>query len=171
MQHGFTNSNRMTKVTEEIHKLLESKVFDIVIATRFLNGDNSVYEKLFNWKNLKTEKECALVKGYEQYVDYISDKSIYTCINPNFMQKVCQLNGGNYPEEIFLAGVDTDCCVLATATSLFESNIRPIVLTKYCDSNGGIDYHKAGLLCLKRLIGTKQLVDKEIVTKEDLNIE
>lgn len=36
------------------------------------------------------------------------------------------------PEKVFLAGDDTDCCVLASALRLMESGVRPVVLTRYC---------------------------------------
>ncbi|MDR4235666.1 hypothetical protein, partial [Priestia megaterium] len=74
------------------------------------------------------------------------------------------------PKKVFIIGADTDCCVLTIATALFENNIRPIVLTKYVDSNGGSESHKAGLLVLKRLIGKNQLVDVDPASREDLDI-
>ena len=89
-------------------------------------------------------------------------------VNSSFIQKLCQLNEGEYPKQVFIVGADTDCCVLTIATALFENNIRPIVLTNYVDSNGGAESNAAGLLCLKRLIGSNQLVDKIITCKEDL---
>ena len=54
------------------------------------------------------------------------------------------------------------------ATALFECSIRPIVLTKYCASNGGAESHNAGITCMKRLIGEKQLIHEEITSIEDL---
>ena len=168
MQNGFARYKQTIKLVEDIRELLKREVFDSIIATRFLNDDNSIYEKLFNWKKLKTEKERKLADGFEKYIDCIIDKSIYTCVNASFIQRVCQLNDGKYPERIFVIGADTDCCVLTVATGLFENNIRPVVLTKYCNSNGGPESHKAGLLCLKRLIGQDQLIDKEILSKDDL---
>jgi nicotinamidase-related amidase len=170
MQKGFARYDQTIMLTEKIRNLLERELFDVVIATRFLNDDNSIYEKLFGWKRLKTKKDRELADGYEKYVDYVYDKSVYTCVNSSFIQRLCQLNDGVYPEEVFIVGADTDCCVLTIATGLFECNIRPIVLTKYCDSNGGPSSHAAGLLCMKRLIGGKQLVDREILQKEDLNV-
>lgn len=43
-------------------------------------------------------------------------------------------------------------------------------LTNYCESSGGPDSHKAGLLCLKRLIGEKQLCDIDITSNTKLDI-
>ena len=157
MQKGFTSSDHTAYLKEKIANLLEQNIFDIVIATRFLNEDNSIFEQLHSWKYLKEEMERELVEEIEPYIDYVEDKYIYTCVNANFIQRLCQLNGGQYPTRIFLAGVDTDCCVLTTAVDLFENNIRPIVLTDYCASNGGAESHKAAIICMKRLLGKKQI--------------
>ena len=89
-------------------------------------------------------------------------------MNANFIQRLCQLNGGMYPERVFVICADTDCCVMTIATALFENNIRPVVLSHYCDSNGGPESHHAGLLCLKRLIGEKQIINDKINCREDL---
>ena len=50
MQNGFARYPQTIKLTNDIQKLLEQNIFDVVIATRFLNDENSIYEKLFNWK-------------------------------------------------------------------------------------------------------------------------
>jgi nicotinamidase-related amidase len=170
MQNGFARYDETKELQKKIRELLERKLFDAVVATRFLNDDNSTYQRLIGWNRLKTEEERELAEGYDKYVDHVVDKSVYTCINPSFIQKLCQLNDGKYPEEIFIVGADTDCCILITATGLFECNIRPVVLTRYCFSNGGPASHEAGLLCMRRLIGEKQLVDREILTREDLDV-
>lgn len=168
MQNGFARNEQTKILVQKVKSLLDSELFDVVVATRFINYDNSVYEELFNWCKLKDTEEIKIVEELRQHVDVVVDKTIYTCINSNFLQRVCQLNGGEYPEKLFIVGVDTDCCVLKTATDLFEHNIRPIILSNYCSSNGGGDSHRAGLLCLKRLIGSNQITDIEIRTKEDL---
>ena len=168
MQKGFARYKQTLDLKDKILKLLELKVFDSVIATRFLNDNNSIYERLLEWKRLKTEDEREIDSSYNQYIDFVFDKYIYNCVNSSFIQKLCQLNDGKYPEKIFIVGADTDCCVLTIATSLFENNIRPVVLTNYCSSNGGDLSHEAGILCMRRLIGKEQLIDIEINETIDL---
>lgn len=168
VQNGFTQKEATKGLPEKIGKLLSTDAFDAVVATRFLNGDDSIYEKLFNWTALKDEEECALVPEVMEYADCVVDKYIYNCVTPTFLQKLCQLNDGKYPEQVFVVGADTDCCVLATAMSLFECNIRPVVLTQYCASNGGEESHLAGIKCMLRLIDGKQLYDNEITSRQDL---
>ena len=104
-----------------------------------------------------------------QHVDYVVDKYIYNCVNSSFIQRLCSLNGGVYPNKVFVVGVDTDCCVLTIATSLYENNIRPVVLTQYIASHGGKKFNQAGLLCMERLIGKKQLSNIIPQNSEDIN--
>lgn len=168
VQNGFSRIPQTEKLAQSVRELLEREPFDVVIATQFINANDSIYEKLFGWHKLKTAEEIALSPGIQEHTTEVVEKSLYTCINPNFLQRLYQLNDGRLPERVFVAGVDTDCCVLKIATDLFENNIRPVVLTRYCHSNGGDASHEAGLLCLRRLIGQKQLCDKEIFSAEDL---
>lgn len=170
MQEGFIRHKQTKQVKNRIIELLKKNIFNTVIATRFLNEKNSIYEKLFDWNHLEQNDERTIPKEIMEHVDYVSDKYIYNCVNTSFIQRLCQLNEGVYPEKIFIAGVDTDCCVLTIATSLYENNIRPIVLTQYIDSNGGSKSHEAGLLCMKRLIGEKQLSNIIPQDEKDLDI-
>lgn len=168
VQNGFLRNEQTRKLGGEIGNLLKSKFFDYVVATRFLNYQNSIYEKLFNWHRLMTDEDRKLCKNFEDFVDVVIEKTVYTCVNSHFLQRICQLNDGTFPEKLFIAGIDTDCCVLKIATDLFENNIRPIVLTHYCASNGGLDSHLAGIICMERLIGKKQLYSGEITSRDIL---
>ena len=85
MQEGFARCKQTVELTERVRQLLSVEVFDTVIATRFINAKNSIYEKLFGWHRLKTEEEQRLAQGYNEYVDYIVDKRIYNCVNANFI--------------------------------------------------------------------------------------
>ena len=169
MQKGFVGNDQIMQLMNRVADLLKKDIFDAVIATRFLNGENSIYEKLFNWKRLETEEEREIPPMIAEYADCIVDKYVYSCVDKSFLQRLCQINDGDYLERVFITGVDTDCCVLATAVSLYESNVRPIVLTQFVYSNGGEESHKAGLLCLERLIGEKQMSDAYPQTAEELD--
>ena len=65
----------------------------------------------------------------------------------------------DWGDEIYLCGLDTEACVLATATDFFQHRFtRPVVFTDLCVSSRGPEYHQAGLMCLESLIGADQLV-------------
>lgn len=53
-------------------------------------------------------------------------------------------------------------CRISRLYDLFVLNIRPIVLTGYCASNGGAASHQAAIKALERTIGLPQLCGGDI---------
>lgn len=166
MQNGFNRYEQTHILAKKIAELTQSNTFDVIIATRFLNKEGSQYTKFLNWHRLMTSPDIDLVENIK--ADYVVDKWIYTCVNEEFIGLLKKCNDGEIPKHIFLCGADTDCCVLKIATDLFEQGIMPIVLTNYCDSNGGPKSHDAGILVMERLIGKRSLVDEKIVKRADV---
>lgn len=156
------------KIVDNIEDLLKLNIFDYVIATKFKNTTNSSFENILNWSDLKTDQEQQINEKIINYVNLIVDKNVYSCVDVNFIQKLRSINNGKLPEQVYVVGLDTDCCVLTIAVNLFEYGIRPIVLTEYCNSTGGNLSHESGLICLKRLIGKKQLCNIKINNISDL---
>lgn len=167
VQKGFLERINK-KIVDNIEDLLQLNIFDYVIATKFKNTTNSSFEHILNWSDLKTDQEQQIDERLINYVNLVVDKNIYSCVNTNFIQQLISINNGKLPEQVYIAGLDTDCCVLTTAVNLFEYGIRPIVLTEYCNSTGGDLSHESGLICLKRLIGKKQLCNIKINNILDL---
>ena len=116
-----------------------------------------MYEKCFNWSDLKTPDETDLYEPLKELVDETFKKATYGCVNDDFIELLTQLNDYEELGEAYICGLDTDACVLATAVGLFDRTITPIVLEAYCFSTGGELYHEAGLKCLERTIGKNQI--------------
>ena len=166
MQNGFSRYEQTKILGEKIKQLVNLKLFDCVIATRFINYEGSQYTSMLNWHRLISSPDIDLIEGLNP--DITIDKNIYTCVNADFLNIVKEVNDGVLPTHIFVCGADTDCCVLKISTDLFEQNIMPIVLLNYCDSNGGPESHRAGQLVMGRLIGRRTIINEEIATREQL---
>ena len=167
IQNGFIQTDETHTVYKNIKSLLNQKIFDAVIATKFVNIQNSTFEKLLNWTQMMNMTSQNIPTDLHEYIDCIIEKNTYTPSKDKLFHTLHTLNN-TLPNKVFIVGVDTDVCVTMTATMLFENNIRPIVLTKYTASTGGVTSHKAGLLVLKRLIGSNQLIDLEPKSKSEL---
>ena len=89
LQNGFARKDCTIELVGKIKNILQQNIFDIVIATRFLNCDHSTYEQLFGWDKLKTENEREIISCIQEHVDYVFDKSIYNCVNG------CDINGNS----------------------------------------------------------------------------
>lgn len=168
MQNGFI-SNEMTKrALKSIEELAASGIFDGTIAAKYINYPHSPLIRFMKWDGFLTEKEQELAGGIDDLADRIVEKPGYSACNADLSQALRELNDGELPKYIFVAGVDTECCVLDTVTDLFECGIRPVVLASYCGSSGGEKYHKAGILCMHRSIGETNVFAGKINSEKEL---
>ena len=71
MQEGFLCSSQTKPLKTRVVDLLETRIFDAVIATRFLNEKDSIYERLFDWKKLVQEDERQISNDIMDHVDYV----------------------------------------------------------------------------------------------------
>ena len=166
MQNGFNRYEQTKKLASDIRELTNSNFFDKIIATKFINKKGGQYTRILDWHRLLRSPETDLIDGMKY--DIVRKKYVYTCVDSRFIKMLRQINDNKKPTHVFIVGVDTDSCVLKIATDLFEKGIWPIVLIDYCNSNGGPQSHKAGILVMSRLIGNKCLVDGEITSREQL---
>jgi nicotinamidase-related amidase len=88
----------------------------------------------------------------------VFSKTTYTAINEETLQFIKEKG----ISEAYIVGIDTDCCVLATAIDLFQNRVRPYVLEYYCASGGGTESHKSAIKALERLIGSKHIISNAI---------
>lgn len=167
VQRGFIVEGANGHVPERIDALLNTGVFDCVIATVYKNYDGSPISKISKWDYLKSASEQELV-GEVKKADFTLEKYEYSSYSPALEKLLIEQNGGDMPECVFVVGVDTECCVLATATDLFEKGIRPIVLSHYCGASEGEEAHLAGVRALYSLIGVSNVYDGQINSDGDI---
>lgn len=167
-QYGFINEHTIG-VKNKISELLKQKIFDDVISTKYENKPGSNVEKLLGWTKLRTEASQTIVPEVEKYTDYIVEKTTYSGYNEQMKDVLKIIGNGNLPSQVFLSGIDTDGCVLATALDFFEDGIRPILLANYCGSTGGKECHLAALKTLERPIGRNNIILNQIMTRQTLD--
>jgi len=159
VQNGFV-SPRTRHIVPELNSLMRQHHFDNIAFTRFINTPESPYIRYLDWHRLQSEQECALVDSLIPFAKKVFSKYVYTGINSETLSYL----KNNDVKVVFLAGIDTDCCVLNTAIDLFENGIRPYVLEFCSASNGGQASHQAALTVLNRSIGQNSI----LFHKEDL---
>lgn len=55
VQNGFLKTTEHVEKANQIAALAKSGKFDKIVATKFLNYTGSMYEKYFNWSDLKRQ--------------------------------------------------------------------------------------------------------------------
>ena len=151
LQKGFINQHTR-HIPAKINELFDK--YELIIATQFVNLPGSNFRKLLQWHDL-SEGDASTEMAIDLHPHVVKIKKYgYSCINDDFM-KLIREKGVDF---IDICGLDTEGCVLKSAVDLFEIGITPRVLSDYCASSGGHDYHEAGIKVLKRLIGDKQVI-------------
>ena len=168
VQNGFVKNPYSEKVLARSEDLLSRNLFDEVIMSRYWNEPGSILSRFMGWNDLCTPESQALRPEIAKFVHHEITKDIYSCMTSEMYDLLRDLNDGEMPGHVFLLGFDTECCVAMTAAEMFESDIRPLVLTRYCGSHDGEKYHNAGLVSMEHLIGPDFLIDGNIKTKKDL---
>lgn len=154
VQNGFV-SDQTRMILPGLEQLMADFDGAFILATQFINTRGSGFTDIMGWDRLQAPPETDLIPFVRDRAAYVVEKRTYSACT----EEVMELLRAHRITEVYLTGIDTDCCVLATAISLFEHNIRPVVLTRYCASNGGAESHRAALTVLERTIGAAQISD------------
>ncbi len=54
--------------------------------------------------SISKPKEIELIHKVQEYADVIYQKYTYNCVDINFVQRLCSLNEGAIPEEVYIVG-------------------------------------------------------------------
>lgn len=150
LQDAFLNE-ATAFVSRKIDDLIQSGKFDDVLFTRFVNIENSVYEKELFYEGCKKEDGKIVI---DTHGFSVIDKTQYSAYTPALLNYIKD----KQIDQIYLCGLDTDCCVLITAIDFFEHGYDIYVLQDFCASSGGETMHQAGLMIGRRNIGKNRVI-------------
>jgi nicotinamidase-related amidase len=154
VQEGFvTPETRATVPHIEDHLRRRRGDLAGVIATRFVNVPDSLYETQRDWHEMMEGPTTQVLPRIRQDADVVLVKHGLAPDRDELMEGLRRLA----VEEVELCGFDTDQCVLATALQLWDLGIAPRVLAPLCSSSGGHEMHLAGLAMLRRAIGDRNV--------------
>lgn len=154
MQNGFMNEYTKDLGTKIIELLDE---FDgLKVALQFRNEDDSQFERKLHYNGMKRDDEIDLIDGIKDRVHFVKARN--RCSYSGFEVWMSLLLKTREVKEVFIAGVDTDACVLATAFNLFDAEYDIKLLVDYCGSSGGQLYHDYAIELMKRNFGEGSIV-------------
>jgi nicotinamidase-related amidase len=156
VQTGFINEFTH-HIPRRIVRLIEQKTYSPILFTRFINSPDGPYTRLLEWDGCNGEPETELSADLSPYIQpqFVFSK-LGLCGMPG---ELVDYLGKHQIQQVAVAGIDTDMCVLKIAMDLFDQGIEPIVLTDCCASTAGLQAHLAGLAVLSRNIGAQRLRD------------
>lgn len=149
VQKGFIN-HTTEHIIPLLQALLESGLYDHIVATKFINEKGSPYRQLLDWSGMSDALSQELHPSVKKHAERIFKKYGYTCFTKEFEDFLIR----NKVDRLTFVGVDTDACVQASAFSAFDRGIKFEVLANYCASCAGSKAHEYILSVMKRNFGS-----------------
>ena len=153
LQNGFiTESSK--RVIPKIKSLIESNKFKHILFTKFINQKDGPFFKILNWERVISPPETQIVDELKPFAKNIFIKHLYSSFTEEFNNYLKKHN----ISDLYIIGIDTECCVFKTAVDAFEKGYKPFILSEYCASHESEEYHTLGIKLLKRLLGKNQIL-------------
>lgn len=153
VQKGF-----VTERTEYVVPRLKELVrmgFDHIVVTKFVNRPGSPFVRHMGWRGMMSSPDTDVLDFVEEAADGVEEKNGYSAV----CQRINDYFHENGVDRVYIAGLDSDCCVLKNAADFFDLGYDVTVLMYYTASNGGEDSVKAARTVLSRMIGEDHVVD------------
>lgn len=128
------------------------------VFTRYVNRPGSLFEKLIGWSELMGPPQTDIVDELAPYADRataIVDKHEYGLLNNVEGAGLIHRHGWT---DLYVCGIATESCVLATALGAFEAGLVPWLVEDASATHAGAHVHDAGILVAQRFIGEGQII-------------
>lgn len=129
-----------------------------VVFTRYVNYPGSPFERLVRWSECMSSPQIDIVEELQPYADkaIVIDKKGYGLFADAAGAALVAEHGW---QDIYVCGIATESCVLATALGAFELDLTPWVIEDASASHAGQHVHDAGILVTQRFVGERQIIN------------
>lgn len=149
IQEGYMNEE-LRNLPKDIEKHVKNYDYDLVIATRFINKNDSLHQSDIHIKDMTVfSSKAKLVEPIDKIADFVLMKSTYT----SYTVDVAKLLEKKDVKQVYIAGLNTETSILATALDLFDKGIKPVVLSHLCNTTNGKRINEAALEILRIAVG------------------
>jgi len=122
---------------------------------KYKNYPGSLFTKHLDWHKFMTSDQISLVPEV-----YVEGAPVFDHFGyhppPELMATLKKY------KTVGICGLDTDACVMAAVFALWDAEIRPIILSEYCASSGGVQFHQAALDLMLRQFGAQSVLRGKI---------
>ncbi|WP_055477536.1 isochorismatase family cysteine hydrolase [Sphaerimonospora mesophila] len=128
-----------------------------VLFTRYINYPGSPFERLVRWSECMESPQIDIVDELQPYTEkaIVIDKRGYGLFADSAGAALVAKRGWR---DIYVCGIATESCVLATALGAFEADLTPWLIEDASASHAGEHVHDAGVLVTRRFIGERQII-------------
>lgn len=158
LQREFIGQNQ--DYISKVKDLAESWPNDQVYWMRYLNHPDSMFVRYLDWVEAIETPETSLIKWDGIEHTHIIDHYGYGIPQDELTVFKAKNRGA------VICGADTDACVMSTMFNLWDNDIKPTLLSDYCLSSGGKEYHELALKLMTRQFGPRCILSGKKTYKD-----
>lgn len=151
LQRGFVTP-KTERVIGVIERAINTLEYDVCVYSRFYNNKETSFTRILNWERFQSAEEQEIVLPIAKK-DLVVSKNTYSAVT----NELKHIINSHQIERVYLCGIDTDSCVLATAFELFDNGIEPVIIIDGCASTGGDEIHHAAETIMRRSFGKENV--------------
>lgn len=166
MQKGFINENTKHLVPKIVNFVKNNK-FHLVVGTRYVNNEDTACHIYEDWNGCwEGTEEAELVPEIRRLCDMSIVKHTYSCWNDQVVDWLKTEEMMNGKCRLVFVGVNTGCCVLASAFDAYDDVYDVTVIEDLCGSTSGVSSHNAGVQILRECITRARVIKSgDFITK------
>ena len=153
VQNYFMNS--LTRdLPRKIKKHLEKNrsSYELIVFTHFVNTPKASVYRFLDWHECMNSPNTDIVKELQPLLPYgvTVPKDVLSVLK---VPQAKKLLDEKKIDELYLCGIDTDCCVLATSYDAFDQGYRVYLLKDLCMASTGKNLHNTAVSMFKKNVG------------------
>ena len=144
--------NELTKsIPEKIVKHINKTNYDFIIFTKFVNKKGSNFFKLLNWKKMLSGHETKIHNSLIEFCDKknIFVKTSYSIFKAKGFNEYLKKNKIS---SLYLCGIDTEACVLASAFEGFDLGFDVKIIKELCSNDSGKSLYNSVFKIIEKCI-------------------
>ncbi len=153
VQKYFTDRDLTRALPEKIRKYVEEqkKRYGLILFTTFINTPSASVYRFLGWKKCMNPPDTDIADDLQPALQYgtVVSKDVLSALK---VPQVLTLLKEHNIRKIDLCGVDTDCCILATALDAFDQGYEVHLLEDLSLSHAGTRFRDAALAIFYRNI-------------------
>lgn len=162
LQRGFINEHT-SHLPQKITECLARRSFSAVIATRYCNTPSTACYRLGGWRDCMEGTPAAeLVPELMPHVQRIFDKHTFSGCTRELQTFLHEAQF----DRLYICGVNTDCCVLATVFACYDAVQELSVIEYLCGSTLGPHKHRNAIELMRDNITPERIITASDFEKE-----
>jgi nicotinamidase-related amidase len=159
VQNGFVKGDSVAVVPRIVNLVARWQAAGgDTVFTRYINYPDSPYVRLVRWSELMNSPQIDIAPEllpYAENATAVIDKGVYSLFADAAGAHLVAEHGWT---EMYVCGLTTESCVLATALGAFENGLTPWLVVDASATHAGREAQDAGLLVARRFIGASQII-------------